>query len=79
MRQNHSNAIIALGSAKGTVEWWTPGVGTPAIKLFVGAAVDDIGFYKNYMYTASEDIKIWDTRMLKVVHTYPLHRKIVSL
>lgn len=53
MRQNPSNAVIALGSSKGVVEWWTPGVGTPAIKLFVGAGITDIAFHKGYMYTAS--------------------------
>lgn len=68
MRQNKSNAIIALGSAKGVVEWWTPGIGTPAVKLFAGSKVDDIGFWKGYMYTASDNLKIWDSRMLKVVH-----------
>lgn len=53
MKQNPSNAIIALGSSKGTVEWWTPSVGVPQVKLFVGAGVSDISFYKGYMFTAS--------------------------
>jgi hypothetical protein len=53
MRQNKSNGVIALGSSKGVVEWWTPGVGTPNVKLFVGSKVDDIAFYKGYMFTAS--------------------------
>ncbi len=79
MRQNRSNAIIALGSSKGVVEWWTPGNGVPGVKLFVGSSVSDIGFYKGYMVTASENIKIWDSRMLKVLHEYPLHRKLNSL
>ena len=79
MRQNPSNAIIALGSSKGTVEWWTPGIGTPAIKMFVGAGISDIGFHKGYMYTAAESLKVWDSRMLKVLHTYPLERKLNSL
>lgn len=79
MRQNASNAIIALGSAKGTVEWWTPGVGTPQVKLFVGAGITDIGFHKGYMFTAAEDIKVWDSRMLKVVNTYPILRKVTSI
>ncbi len=79
MRQNRSNAIIALGSAKGVVEWWTPGNGVPGVKLFVGSAVTDIGFYKGYMVTASDHIKIWDSRMLKLMHEYPLHRKLSSL
>lgn len=79
MRQNHSNAIIALGSSKGVVEWWTPGVGIPPVKVFVGAGVTDIGFHKGYMITASENIKIWDSRMLQVLYTYPLNRKLVSM
>lgn len=79
MRQNKSNAIIALGSSKGVVEWWTPGNGVPGVKIFVGSAVSDIGFYKGYMVTASDNIKIWDSRMLKVLHEYPLHRKLNSL
>jgi hypothetical protein len=31
------------------------------------------------MITASDNIKVWDSRMLKVVHEYPLHRKVNSL
>lgn len=31
MTQNKSNAIVAMGTSKGVVEWWTPGIGTPAI------------------------------------------------
>lgn len=53
MRQNTSNGIIALGSSKGTVQWWTPGVGTPPVKLFVGGGITDIGFHKGYMFTAA--------------------------
>jgi U3 small nucleolar RNA-associated protein 7 len=79
MRQNPSNAIIALGSAKGTVEWWTPGIGTPALKVFVGAGISDIGFYKGYMYTSAEDLKIWDSRTLKPLYTYALDRKSTSI
>ncbi|CAM6005374.1 unnamed protein product [Sphagnum balticum] len=54
-----------MGSAKGVVEWWTPGIGTPAVKLFVGGPVDGVGFYKGYMYTAADKLKVWDSRMLK--------------
>lgn len=79
MRQNPSNAIIALGSSKGTVEWWTPGSGSAQVKIFVGAGVTDIGFHKGYMATAAENIKIWDSRMLKVLHTYPITRKVNSI
>jgi U3 small nucleolar RNA-associated protein 7 len=76
IRQNHSNAVIALGTAKGTVEWWTPGSGRAAIQLFVGASIVDVAFHKNYMVTASESIKVWDTRMLKVVNQYPTHKTV---
>ena len=31
MQQNKSNGIMALGTSKGVVQWWTPGVGTPGI------------------------------------------------
>jgi hypothetical protein len=79
MRQNPSNAIVALGGARGTVEWWTPGVGKPAVSIFVGAGVDDIGFYKGYMYTAAESVKVWDTRMMKPLFTYQLDRKATSI
>lgn len=68
MKQNKSNGIIALGSAKGVVEWWTPGNGVPGVKLFVGSSVSDIAFYKGHMITASNNIKVWDYRMLKVLH-----------
>jgi U3 small nucleolar RNA-associated protein 7 len=68
-----------MGNSKGTVEWWTPGIGTPAVKLFVGGGVTDIGFHKGYMYTAAENVKVWDSRMLKVLHTYPINRKLTSL
>jgi U3 small nucleolar RNA-associated protein 7 len=75
MNQNKSNAIIALGTSKGVVEWWTPGVGTPQIELFIGGKVDAIGFYKGYMYTLADQLKVWDTRMLKVLHSQELPRR----
>lgn len=39
----------------------------------------DVDFHRNYMVTASENIKVWDTRMLKVVNTYHVHRKVSSI
>lgn len=54
-------------------------MGTPAVKLFVGAGISDIGFHKGYMYTAAESVKVWDSRMLKVLHTYPINRKVTSI
>lgn len=79
MRQNPSNGVIGLGSGKGTVEWWTPGVGKPALKMFVGAAVTDIAFHQGYMYTAADTLKLWDARMLKEVYSYPLYKRIPSM
>jgi U3 small nucleolar RNA-associated protein 7 len=75
IRQNPSNGIIGLSTAKGTVEWWTPGMGRPAVQIFVGSSVVDMGFHKEYMVTASNVIKIWDTRRLdQAVFTYPTKR-----
>lgn len=31
------------------------------------------------MYTAGENVKVWDSRMLKVLHTYPINRKLTSM
>ena len=79
MTQKKSNAIIALGTSKGVVEWWTPGVGTPGVSLFVGSKVDSIAFHKGYMYTLGNSIKIWDSRMLKLLVEQPLPRKAKSI
>ena len=67
MSHNKSNAVIAMGTNKGVVEWWTPGVGKPAIQLFVGTKIDGVAFHKGYMYTLSDRLKVWDSRMLKVL------------
>jgi U3 small nucleolar RNA-associated protein 7 len=75
MTQNKSNAVIAMGTSKGVVEWWTPGSGTPAVQLFVGGKVDGIGFHKGYMYTVADQLKVWDSRMLKVVTAQELPRR----
>jgi U3 small nucleolar RNA-associated protein 7 len=75
MTQNKSNAIIAMGTSKGVVEWWTPGIGTPAVQLFVGSKVDGIAFHKGYMYTIADSLKVWDSRMLKLVVEQPLNRR----
>lgn len=31
------------------------------------------------MYTAAETVKVWDSRMLKVLHAYPISRKVTSI
>jgi U3 small nucleolar RNA-associated protein 7 len=79
MAQNKSNAIIALGTSKGVVEWWTPGIGTPGISLVVGSKVDSIAFHKGYMYTLADSLKVWDVRMLKLLVEQPLQRRAKSM
>lgn len=79
MAQNPSNAVIAAGTSKGVVEWWTPGVGTPGVQLFVGSKVESIAFHKGYMYTLTDRIKVWDSRMLKLVSEQVLPRRAQSL
>ena len=75
MTQNKTNAVVALGTHRGVVEWWTPGIGTPQVQLFIGGKVDGIAFHKGYMYTVAEQLKVWDSRMLKTVTTLPLPRR----
>ena len=75
MTQNPSNAVIAAGTSKGVVEWWTPGVGTPGMQLFVGSQVEGIAFHKGYMYTLTDRVKVWDSRMLKLVTEQSLPRR----
>ena len=79
MCQNRSNGVIALGTTKGVVEWWTPGVGTPGVQLFVGSKVSGIGFFKGYMYTLGSSVKVWDSRMLKLIVQQPLPRRAESI
>lgn len=80
IRQNRANAVVGLGTAKGTVEWWTPGMGRPAVQVFVGSSVVDVGFYKEYMVTASNGVKVWDTRnMGSPVHSYPTSRVVSGI
>lgn len=49
------------------------------MQLFVGSKVDDIAFYKGYMYTLTDSLKIWDSRMLKLVVEQPLQRRAKSI
>ncbi len=49
------------------------------MQLFAGASITDVGFYKNYIVTCSENIKIWDTRMLKVVNQFNVGKKVKNI
>lgn len=79
MAQNKTNAVVALGTSRGVVEWWTPGTGTPAVQLFVGGKVDAVGFHKGYMYTAADQLKVWDSRMLRPLAALDLPRRATSI
>lgn len=76
MKQNPWNAVIAMGSTKGTIEWWTPGMGVAALSVFAGSSIIDIGFYKDYMISVADSIKVWDVRTLRILdeYKYPFRR-----
>lgn len=75
MRQNHSNAIINLGHANGTVTLWSPNMSIPLVKMLChqgpvrSLGVDLTG---HYMVTggAENQMKVWDLRTYKEVHSY---------
>ncbi|OLL25722.1 putative U3 small nucleolar RNA-associated protein 7 [Neolecta irregularis DAH-3] len=75
MAQNTHNAILHVGHANGTVTLWSPNMPTPLVKLLShkgplrGLAVDREG---RYMTTCGADsqLKIWDIRAFKEVHSY---------
>lgn len=75
MGQNPRNAVMCLGHNNGTVTMWTPNLSTPVLKLLVhkspllSLAVDDSG---NYLTTSALDgqVKVWDLRNFKNLHSY---------
>jgi len=75
MRQNPTNAIIHLGHSNGTVTLWSPNMGHSLVKMLChrgpvrSLAVDLTG---RYMATCGADsqVKTWDVRMYKEVHSY---------
>ena len=75
MVQNPQNAIVSLGHANGAVTLWSPSISTPLVKMLChqgpvqSIAVDNGG---NYMATTGLDgqMKIWDVRTYKTLHTY---------
>lgn len=84
MKQNKSNAIICLGHGKGTVSMWSPNMSTPLVKMMchrgpiTDIAIDRGGYY---MATSGLDgqLKIWDVRTYKEVHSYFTPRPAVSM
>ncbi|KAK9477142.1 WD40-repeat-containing domain protein [Lipomyces japonicus] len=75
MTQNPYNAIIHLGHTNGVVSLWSPTSSTPLVRMLShkgpvrAVAVDRGG---NYMATTGADsqLKIWDVRTYKEVHSY---------
>mmetsp|Transcript_8489 Transcript_8489/g.24334 ORF Transcript_8489/g.24334 Transcript_8489/m.24334 type:complete len:556 (-) Transcript_8489:100-1767(-) len=75
MRHNPWNAVMCLGHSNGTVTMWTPNISTPVVKLLShrgpvrALAVDKTG---HHLVTSGADsqVKVWDIRMLKPLHSY---------
>ncbi|MEW5304015.1 MAG: hypothetical protein WDW36_006654 [Sanguina aurantia] len=84
LRQNPHNAMMCLGHARGTVTMWSPNLTTAAVKMLchrgplTALAVDSAG---THMATAGADgqIKVWDVRLLKPMHSYFAHSTVTSL
>ena len=71
MRQNPSNAVICIGSAKGVVSMWSPSMKDPLAKILCHQTpITSLGFNPagDKMVTTGIDrkIKLWDTRMFKM-------------
>eukprot|EP00823_Brevimastigomonas_motovehiculus_P008422 TRINITY_DN7704_c0_g1_i1.p1 TRINITY_DN7704_c0_g1~~TRINITY_DN7704_c0_g1_i1.p1 ORF type:complete len:311 (+),score=49.08 TRINITY_DN7704_c0_g1_i1:70-933(+) len=75
MRQNPHNGVICLGHNNGIVTMWSPNITTPLVKMLCHKAsilsldVDAMG---RYMVTSAMDgqVKIWDIRTYKELHSY---------
>lgn len=70
MRQNPSNAVMCIGSAKGVVSMWSPSVKEPLARILCHPApITSLAFNPSgdKLATAGIDrqIKLWDTRMFK--------------
>ncbi|KAG5513206.1 hypothetical protein PMAC_001576 [Pneumocystis sp. 'macacae'] len=75
MTQNPYNSIIHIGHFNGVVTLWSPNLSTPLVKMLVhrgpvySLAIDREG---RYMVSSGADsqVKIWDIRNWKEVHSY---------
>eukprot|EP00127_Corallochytrium_limacisporum_P006317 Clim_evm28s225 gene=Clim_evmTU28s225 len=84
MCQNPRNAIIHLGHGNGTVTMWSPNTSQNLVKMLChrgnveAVKVDNSG---NYMVTAGMDkqMKVWDLRMYKELHSYFTHHPASSI
>jgi len=84
LRQNPYNAVVCAGHAGGTVTMWSPTMNEPLVKMLchrgplTSIAVDRSGYY---MVTTGLDsqMKVWDIRTFKEVHSYFTNRPASSL
>ncbi|KNC75685.1 hypothetical protein SARC_11796 [Sphaeroforma arctica JP610] len=84
LTQNSYNAVVLTGHHNGTVEMWTPNMSTPVVKMLChkgpvsAVAVDRLG---RYVTTAGLDgqMKVWDVRTYKHIHSYFTHTPANSL
>jgi len=75
MGQNRRNAILHLGHSNGQVTLWSPNMSTPLVKMQCHKAplLDlDVDIHGQYMVTSGLDgqVKVWDVRTYKEVHSY---------
>jgi len=84
MRHNPYNAVMHLGHGNGVVTMWSPSVSQPLVKILahrgpVVSLANDLG--GNFMVTAGSDmqVKVWDVRTFKVVHSYFSRRAVCDL
>lgn len=75
LRKNPYNAVIHTGHANGTVNLWSPASSEPLAKMLTHRGpVRALAFDREglYMATAGADsqLKIWDIRTFKEVHSY---------
>jgi len=76
LRQNPSNAVLHAGHANGTVTLWSPASSQPLVKMLChkGAAIHSLAIDPSgkYMVTGGADrqVKIWDLRTYKNLHSY---------
>jgi len=84
MQQNPYNAVLGCGHASGGVTMWTPNITSPVVRMLchrgpvTAVAFDPMG---NYMVTAGADsqVKVWDVRTFKPLHSYFAYSPATSL
>ena len=84
MQANPYNSCMHLGHGTGVVTMYSPAVSTPLVKMLchkgpiTAMAIDLTG---KYMVTAGSDkqVKVWDIRTYKEVHSYYSHHAVTDL